>query len=376
MVVQMSAGKMAKDPETEAVISLAMQLGLQTKVNTTKGTGSTVTEVYLLDDTARACTLPEHIFRQLPYVDIVRRVTPSAVSLAVNGHAGHSIQVGSMRIGNNQPCVLIAGPCAVDKRVGDLAEGVRSIGCSILRGGCWKPRSNPYSFPGFGKKAVRWLLQAAKAHAFDGVCIEVIDETHLVDVTRIADEVGYEGTIILWVGARTDNQILLRKLGRQRRFPIMLKNPIRMRTIDEWIDRAAFVIAGEVHFDESGKLIPELSTEQGNDQILLCSRGVEHTDEKSLYRFDPHHEVIASVRRRYWTPVGVDPSHSAGTMQDDLVLRNLQTALIQEPAFALIETYFNECNGLCDAKQAIPLSRMHEVVDMLEQHNRRFASVA
>src|SRR3989338_10400148 len=121
--------------------------------------------------------------------------------------------------------------------------------------------------------------------------------------------------------------MLLRKVGRQREFPVMLKNPIGARSVADWAERAAFVLAGETHFDESGALIADQSLSQGNDQILLCARGVKEDDAESRYRFDPRHHWISTAREKYWPPVGVDPSHSAGALVDDLVLKNLEAAL-------------------------------------------------
>lgn len=377
MIIQMASGIGGADERTKRVIAIAQEQGLRTEVNTTTGTGSSVTEVYLFDDRLRACTVPEHVFRPLQGVDQVRRVTPSAVSLAANGSAGHHrVSLGPrLSIGKDLPCQLIVGPCTVDRYIGQLIEMLKVLGCDLIRGGCWKPRSDPHSFPGFGKKAVRWLLSAAQLHDVSCVFTEVIDETHLDDVRRIRDEVGFEGKIVLWVGARTENQVLLRQLGRQRDFPVMLKNPIAARSVADWAKRAAFVLAGEVNFDDDGVKIPHQSLAQGNDQILLCSRGVAQDDEESQYRFDPRHHWIATVREKYWPPVGVDPSHSAGTMVNDLVLSNLQAALAYQPAFALVETYFDPGNPLgakplCDGQQAVPISRLPEIQTIMARHNQ------
>ena len=381
MIVQMEIGVDAENPHTQRVVQLADSCGLRTEVKTTKGTGAAVTEVYLLDDRVRACTVPEHVFRPLAGVSYVRRVTPSAVSLTANGSGTHHVRLGPVAVGNDLPCQLIVGPCTVDRHIGVLVAALKEQGFDLIRGGCWKPRSNPHSFPGFGKKAVRWLLEAAQIHDVSAVFTEVIDETHLDDIRRIRDELGFEGTIVLWVGARTENQILLRKLGRQREFPVMLKNPIGAHSVADWAERAAFVLAGETHFDDNGALIADQSLSQGNDQILLCARGVKEDDAESRYRFDPRHHWISTAREKYWPPVGVDPSHSAGTMVDDLVLKNLEAALVHKPAFVMVETYFDANNPLvaqplCDGQQAIPLSRLGEVQALIAAHNERYFSVA
>jgi len=371
MIIQMDPGIGKEHSLTQAVVALAQELGADTTVHETAGTGTMVAEVYLLDGKNRACTLPEHSFRQMSGVCQVRRVTPSAVSLVANGSKPHHINLGTFEIGNDLPCCLIAGPCTVDRHIDELVGRLVDNGIRLIRGGCWKPRSNAWSFPGFGKKAVQWLLAAAQKHGVEAVFLEVLDETHLLDVQQIQRQVGYQGKIVLWVGARTDNQNLLRKLGRQKDFSVMIKNPLQARSIAEWANKAEFVIAGERNFNDDGQLIAEESLKQGNDQIMLCSRGVDSDDEDSSYRFEPRHSWITAAREKFWAPVGVDPSHSAGTMKKDLVLHNLQAALIHQPAFALVETYFgDERKPLCDADQALPLARLPEVITMINQHNQ------
>ena len=51
--------------------------------------------------------------------------------------------------------IMIAGPCAVESwdQVMAAAKAVKEAGGSILRGGCFKPRSSPYSFQGLGYEA-------------------------------------------------------------------------------------------------------------------------------------------------------------------------------------------------------------------------------
>lgn len=380
MIIQMQVGIGVEDARTQAIKSIAEKQGLKTELKITKGKEALVTEVYIIDgEQVQACTIPEHIFRQMPGVEQVNRVTPSRISLSANyGTEFHQVQLGSVRVGKGLPCQLIAGPCTVDMHIDELVGRlVIEHNITRIRGGCWKPRSSPYSFPGFGKKAVDWFLKAAKRYAVEVVFIEVMDETHIRDIQEIQNIIGYQGQIVLWVGARSYNPVLLQKLGRQQEFAVMIKNPIRARSVDEWIKLAEFVLAGERHYDDQGKLISEKSLEQGNDQIMLCNRGVEQDDVESAYRFDPRHHWIRTVHDRYWVPCGLDPSHSAGTMRNDLVLVNLRAGLLEMPDFVFLETYFDDTDNhqaLCDGQQAVPLSRLSEVQTMIAEHNATYDS--
>lgn len=372
MIVQMQTGLGPEDARTQAVVRAAEERGLRPRVQENKGEAHSVTEVHMRNGDVEAASIPEHVFAQMPGVNLVRRVTPSRVSLASNaGH--HRVRLGSAQVGWGLPTLLIAGPCTVDRHVhGLVGRLVNEFGIRHVRGGCWKPRSSAYSFPGHGERAVEWLLAAARDHGVETIFTEVLDTSHVQAVRRVRDQVGYAGQIVLWIGARTNNLALLQELGRQREFPVMLKNPIDARSVGEWIARTEYILAGERAYDEDGRLIPDRSLAQGNDQILLCSRGVLQTDPESRYRFDPRHSWIDTVHQRYWTPVGVDPSHSAGTMLDDLVIRNMRASLLENPDFVLLEVYdFDSSHKpLCDAEQAVPLSRLPEVQEILARHNR------
>src|SRR3989344_2750805 len=376
MIVQMEVGISLDTEEVKRVVQEAQDYGLIARPQENQGTNFRVVQIHLQDGKTKARTIPEFGFRNLPGVANIMRFTPSAISISANGTGkSHSIQLGPSAIGQGFPCQLIAGPCTVDKHINEIVGRLAAMGIKYIRGGCWKPRSDPFSFPGFGKKGVRWLLEAARNHRVEAVFTEVIDSTHINDIEKIRREVGYQGKIVLWVGARTSNQTLMQKLSRQKEFPVMVKNGIRDRSVAEWISRAEPLLVGEKHWDENGQFIEAKSLNQGNDQILLCSRGVENNDTQSVFRFAPNHEWISAARaRKYWAPIGVDPSHSAGTMENDLVILNLESSLPHKPDFILLEVYFDSHEGKkaqCDAKQAVPLSRLNEIQKIIADHNKK-----
>jgi 3-deoxy-7-phosphoheptulonate synthase len=375
MIVRMEAGIGPDDPRVKAVRLKAVQYGLDHSTKEQKGTRFTIVEVCLLDgEKVRSRELSEHIFR-LEGVDTVERVTPSMVTLACQGKQdAHHIKLGpSLTIGHGLPCVPIIGPCTVDKNVGEIVRNLALRGVKAVRGGCWKPRSSAYSPRGFGKKAVRWLLEAAGKTEMEAVFLEVLESKHINVVRNVCAEVGYEGTIVLWVGARSaGNTELLASLGEQTDFPVMIKNGLHERRVQDLFGRVEFVLAGPMHWHEDGSLDEERSRQGGNNRVMLCARGTEQLDPDSPFRFMPNHGLIEAVHKKSWAPCGVDPSHSAGTMRDDLVLRNLESALAFGPDFALVEGgYPAGLKGLCDVDQSVPLSRIPEVLDMIAASNAR-----
>jgi recombinational DNA repair ATPase RecF len=64
-------------------------------------------------------------------------------------------------LGGPRP-VVIAGPCAVESReqIRACARVVKEMGGGMLRGGCFKPRTSPYSFQGLGYEALDLLAEA------------------------------------------------------------------------------------------------------------------------------------------------------------------------------------------------------------------------
>jgi len=375
MVVRMEAGIGANDPLVTAVAAKALQYGLKPDVRMEKGTNYPLTEIYLLDgERVRSRTVSDHLFR-LPGVDNVERVTPSMVTLACNGaRDAHHIQLSpSIKIGYGLPCQPIIGPCTVYPDIKQTVSELTKMGIKAIRGGCWKPRSSAYSFRGFGRKALRWLLEAAGENGVEIVWTEALESKHIEDIRRIKKEVGYPGEIGIWIGARSaGNQELHVELGKQHEFPVIIKNGIYERMVRQLFTRVEFVLAGPMHWREDGTLDEARSLPRGNNRVGICVRGTESLDPDSPFRFAPNHSLIATIHEKSWAPVGVDPSHSAGTMRNDLVLKNLASALAYGPDFVMVEAgYPDECLGRCDAEQNIPLRRVPEVLEIIAEHNRR-----
>jgi 3-deoxy-7-phosphoheptulonate synthase len=68
------------------------------------------------------------------------------------------IRVGPAKIGEKR-LAIIAGPCSVEDEatMTRLADSLVELGCTMLRGGAFKPRSSPYSFQGLGEQGLRIL---------------------------------------------------------------------------------------------------------------------------------------------------------------------------------------------------------------------------
>ena len=66
-----------------------------------------------------------------------------------SGLAEHRVRVGDTEVGRNKP-FIIAGPCTIDPANPNLylesAHALKEAGVHALRGGVWKPRTNPIPF--------------------------------------------------------------------------------------------------------------------------------------------------------------------------------------------------------------------------------------
>ena len=80
-------------------------------------------------------------------------VFPNDMQLASKVYRANkrTVNFGNVSIGGTtNHTVLIGGPCSVESedQIRSSAELLVNLGLSTLRGGCYKPRTSPYSFQG------------------------------------------------------------------------------------------------------------------------------------------------------------------------------------------------------------------------------------
>lgn len=219
--------------------------------------------------------------------------------------------------------VVMAGPCAVESReqLLTVAEAVAQAGAGMLRGGAFKPRTSPRSFQGLGTAGLE-LLSEASRHTGLPVVTEVMDPREVETTAAHA--------AMLQVGSRNmQNFPLLRELGRQKK-PVLLKRGAAA-TIDELLAAADYVLEG------------------GNDQVVLCERGVRSFDHSTRYLLDL--AAVPVLRARSDLPVIVDPSH--GTGHAAYVAPMAKAAAAAGADGLLIEVHPEPDKALSDGPQAL-----------------------
>ncbi|MEI8133986.1 MAG: 3-deoxy-7-phosphoheptulonate synthase [bacterium] len=238
-------------------------------------------------------------------------------------------------IGGNSPSVVIAGPCAVESedQLRRTAEIVRKNGVRFLRGGAFKPRTSPYSFQGLGFDALEILKKVGEEFGLF-IVTEVMEPAHAPRVAEFAD--------IIQVGARNmQNFPLLRQLGNCNK-PVLLKRG-PASTIEEWLMAAEYILAG------------------GNDQVILCERGIRTFETSLRYTLDL--SAVPSVKQLTHLPIIVDPSHATG--KREAVSSMARASLAAGADGVMVEVHHDPLRALSDGAQALTFDMFEELMSEL-----------
>lgn len=251
----------------------------------------------------------------------------------------HMVEVKGVKIGGGE-AVFIAGPCTVEseEQIFASAEHLSSLGVNILRGGCYKPRTSPYSFQGLENEGIELLSAAGKAYSLP-VVSEVISLEHL--------EFSYDYIDMIQVGSRNMYHYpLLKELGKVKK-PVLLKRAFSA-TYQEWLLAAEYIVS------------------HGNPDVVLCERGIrtfEHATRNSL-----DISAVPYIHHNSDFPILVDPSHASGLRE--LIAPLSFSALAAGADGLMIETHPNPEEALCDGRQSLCLedfsNLFHDLKKMAE----------
>jgi len=218
---------------------------------------------------------------------------------------------------------VIAGPCSVESehQILTAARAVKAAGATALRGGAFKPRSSPYSFQGMGKRGLE-LLAAARRETGLPIVTEALDEEGAHLVAEFGD--------CIQIGARNmQNYSLLRVVGKMKK-PVLLKRGMAA-TITDLLLSAEYILA------------------EGNDQVILCERGIRSFDQMTRNLFDL--TAIPMVQRLSHLPIIADPSHGTGLR--DKVTPMARAAVAAGADGLMIEVHPNPDRALSDGAQSL-----------------------
>ena len=247
-----------------------------------------------------------------------------------------TVTVGDVVIGGDD-LVVMAGPCSVEdeEQMVSTAVAVKAAGATILRGGAFKPRTSPYSFRGMGVDGLR-LLAKARDETGLPVITEVMSPEDVETVAAYAD--------ILQVGARNmQNYNLLDRVGEARK-PVMLKRGLSA-TYEEWLLAAEYVLSG------------------GNEEVILCERGVRTFEPSTRFTFDL--SAIPSIQRLSHLPIVADPSHSSGKWY---LVSPLALGAVSAGAHGLmIEVHPNPDLAKCDGPESLTFENFDRLMVQVKE---------
>ena len=315
LLIVMASGATAD--QTEHVLARLQEAGVSARVQR----GREATVIGAIGEREQLATLPlegypgvDQVLPILkPYKLVAREVAPDPTVIDVDGR-----KIGQEFFG------LIAGPCSVEYREQTLeaAHAVADAGATMLRGGAFKPRTSPYTFQGLGDDALA-ILREARDETGLPVVTELMDPRHVEAVLDSAD--------VIQIGARNmQNFLLLAEVGRADK-PVLLKRGLSS-SVEELLMAAEYV------------------AKEGNEEIILCERGIKTFETATRYTLDLG--AVAVLKQETHLPVIVDPSHAAG--KRDFVLPLARAAAAVGADGIIVETHPRPEEALSDGPQQIP----------------------
>jgi 3-deoxy-7-phosphoheptulonate synthase len=257
-----------------------------------------------------------------PYKMASREVKRERTVVPIGKHAS----IGGKKVG------VIAGPCSVESRsqILEIAHRMKAAGAIGLRGGAFKPRTNPYSFQGLGEEGLKYMAEAREQTGL-AVVTEVMSIDQVDLVCAYAD--------VLQIGARNmQNYNLLSRVG-ETQTPVLLKRGLSA-TMEELLLAAEYILA------------------RGNPNVILCERGIRTFEE--YVRNTLPLAIVPALQRATHLPVVVDPSH--GTGKAHLVEAMCKASVAAGADGLILETHADPQKALTDGAQTITPKAFEEMM--------------
>ena len=236
--------------------------------------------------------------------------------------------------------LIIAGPCTFGTydELYKIASLLKDKGINYLRAGVFKLRTNPKSFQGLREEGMEMLLKIKKE-----LNLKIVTElTTIEQVKKYADKID-----IIQIGSRNMfNYELLKAVGKTKT-PVILKRGF-CATYEEWLLAAEYIKEG------------------GNNNIILCERGIRNNNSNET-RNVLDIQAVSYIKHNTSYPIIVDPSHASGLSY--MVEPMSKASLIAGADGLLIEVHYNPKESLCDANQAIDIDTLERILEFNRKIN-------
>jgi len=317
---------------------------VKTRIHEETGSQQVLTEIYLVGDTA-GLTLDD--MNNLPCVERAVRVSEEYRILGrhKDDQRPTHFDYNGVRFGQDTLNVF-AGLCAVDtpEHVEQMMRSLQEHGQTCTRMGAYKPRTNPYSFQGHGNACLPWVFELAGKYGIKVVAMEITHESHIDEITEALKQTGDPTGVMLQIGTRnTQNFELLKNVGRQRRFPVLLKRGFGI-TLEESLNAAEYLAS------------------EGNRNVIFALRGMK-TNMGDPHRNFVDFAQVPVLKRLTRMPVCIDPSHSVGTRErapDGILDVSHVTAqgIVAGANMVLVDFHPDPPTALVDGPQALLMKEL------------------
>lgn len=194
----------------------------------------------------------------------------------------------SIKLAEKNSITIIAGPCAIEsqEQFTEVAKHIKNLGLKWIRGGAYKPRHSPHCFQGLGNEAIDILYDVSKDLGLNSIT-ELVDQQSLqyaidkIDAVQIGTRNMTNYSLLSYIGKQTTNT----------KKPVLFKRGMSAK-ISEYLSASDYI------------------TEAGNDNIVLCERGLRTFEDSTRFTLDISAVPVLHKQSRY--PVCVDVSHAAG----------------------------------------------------------------
>lgn len=352
MILILSGTTDPQSAEYEQLMQALARLNdIKTRVHHIKGSKRSVTEVYLIGNTK---ALQVEDMQSLPGVEQVIRVSEEFRVLGRHKEDNRPthFEYQGLRFGQDTLHVF-AGLCAVDtpEHVEIMMRALRDNGQQCTRMGAYKPRTSPYSFQGHGKNCLSFVFELAGKYGIKVIAMEVTHESHVDEIRSALRDTGNATGVMLQIGTRnTQNFELLKIVGRQQEFPVLIKRGFGI-TLDESLNAAEYLAS------------------EGNHKVVFGLRGMK-TNMGDPHRNFVDFSHVPVVRRLTRMPVCVDPSHSVGSRAagpDGIldVMHVTAQGVLAGANMVLVDFHPNPARALVDGPQALRLDELpHFLADI------------
>ncbi|TBW48616.1 3-deoxy-7-phosphoheptulonate synthase [Marinobacter halodurans] len=327
--------------------------GVTVRVHEIQGAQQKLTEVYLLGDTK---SLNKDEIEALPAVERAIRISDDYRILG--RHRDDRRQTGFTYNGvhfDQDNLNVFAGLCAVDtpEHVDIMMRALAEHNQPCTRMGAYKPRTNPYSFQGHGRGCLPYVFETAGKHGIRVIAMEITHESHIEEIDECLEKLGRPTGVMLQVGTRnTQNFELLKAIGRQKEYPVLLKRGFGI-TLNESLNAAEYLAS------------------EGNANVIFCLRGMK-TEAGQPHRNMVDFAHVPTVKRLTRMPVCIDPSHSVGSRErapDGIpeVMHATAQGVVAGANMVLVDFHPKPEKALVDGPQALLMDELPAYLEDVAQ---------